>query len=275
VSLGSASPSTSRDKSDCHFGKAATEYDRNPGIKWAGCAAERQSDLSRPLRRSASQTSRAPPTCRGQGGTVTLQLYASIGGRFAGIYTLLILLRWLVIAVKTTAPLQANTHAPAAQPRQRAARAGYRRFWLSSALHAHTKASYKMDFHSETLRALNRPGRPGPRPARAHEAVRRVADLRCTRGFGHTLTESQSPKTPALVQAFGNRPRARNLARGWRSPGWWWPFSGLVVPVSYSRGARQCGMAPCQHGIICGAIALSTALFMASCCPRAHLAQTA
>ncbi len=39
------------------------------------------------------------------------------------------------------------------------ARAGNRRFRSLSALRAHTKAPYKMDFHRKTLRALNRPGR--------------------------------------------------------------------------------------------------------------------
>jgi hypothetical protein len=46
------------------------------------------------------------------------------------------------------------------------ARAGNRRFWRLSALRAHTKAPYKMDFHRKTLRALNRP-----------KAARTVADL--------------------------------------------------------------------------------------------------
>ena len=32
------------------------------------------------------------------------------------------------------------------------ARAGNRRFWLLSALRAHTKAPYKIDFHRKTLR---------------------------------------------------------------------------------------------------------------------------
>jgi hypothetical protein len=38
------------------------------------------------------------------------------------------------------------------------ARAGNRRFGPSSALRAHTKAPYKMDFNRKTLTALNRPG---------------------------------------------------------------------------------------------------------------------
>ena len=38
------------------------------------------------------------------------------------------------------------------------ARAGNRRFCCLSALRAHTKTPYKMDFHRETLMALNRPG---------------------------------------------------------------------------------------------------------------------
>ena len=37
------------------------------------------------------------------------------------------------------------------------ARAGNRRFWLLSALRAHTKAPYKIDFHRKTRTALNRP----------------------------------------------------------------------------------------------------------------------
>jgi hypothetical protein len=41
------------------------------------------------------------------------------------------------------------------------ARAGNRRFWLLSALRAHTKAPSKTDLHRETLRALKRPGGPG------------------------------------------------------------------------------------------------------------------
>jgi hypothetical protein len=41
------------------------------------------------------------------------------------------------------------------------ARAGNRRFWGLSALCAHTKAPYRTDLHRETLRALNRPRRPG------------------------------------------------------------------------------------------------------------------
>jgi hypothetical protein len=39
------------------------------------------------------------------------------------------------------------------------ARAANRRFWLLSALRAHTKAPYKIDLHWETLRALSRPWR--------------------------------------------------------------------------------------------------------------------
>jgi hypothetical protein len=39
------------------------------------------------------------------------------------------------------------------------ARAGNRRFRSLSALRAHTKAPYKIDFHRKTLWALNRPGR--------------------------------------------------------------------------------------------------------------------
>jgi hypothetical protein len=41
---------------------------------------------------------------------------------------------------------------------QRTARAGNRRFGPLSALRAHTKAPYKMDFNRKTLRALNGPG---------------------------------------------------------------------------------------------------------------------
>ena len=43
--------------------------------------------------------------------------------------------------------------------------AGNRRFWLLSALRAHTKAPYKTDFHRKMLRALNRPkaARTAPR----------------------------------------------------------------------------------------------------------------
>jgi hypothetical protein len=44
--------------------------------------------------------------------------------------------------------------------------AGNRRFRCLSALRAHTKAPYKMDFHRKTRRALNRP-----------EAARTVAAL--------------------------------------------------------------------------------------------------
>ena len=29
-----------RDKSDCHFKKTATEYDRKSGIKWLSCTAK-------------------------------------------------------------------------------------------------------------------------------------------------------------------------------------------------------------------------------------------
>jgi hypothetical protein len=29
-----------RDRSDCHFRKRATEYNRKPGIKWLSCAAK-------------------------------------------------------------------------------------------------------------------------------------------------------------------------------------------------------------------------------------------
>ena len=61
-----------------------------------------------------------------------------------------------------------SVRAPPAKPRGRrragesafsesTARAGNRRFWCLSALRAHTKAPYKMDFHRKTLRALNRP----------------------------------------------------------------------------------------------------------------------
>jgi hypothetical protein len=39
------------------------------------------------------------------------------------------------------------------------ARAGNRRFWLLSALRAHTKMPYKIDLLWETLRALKHPGR--------------------------------------------------------------------------------------------------------------------
>ena len=42
------------------------------------------------------------------------------------------------------------------------ARAGNRRFLCLSAPRAHTKAPYKTDLYRETLRALNRPGGPGP-----------------------------------------------------------------------------------------------------------------
>ena len=42
-------------------------------------------------------------------------------------------------------------------PAPHTARAGNRRFGRLSALHAHTKAPYRMDFHSKPLRALNRP----------------------------------------------------------------------------------------------------------------------
>ena len=35
--------------SDCHFRKTATEYDRNPGIKWLSCTVKWQSDIIRPL----------------------------------------------------------------------------------------------------------------------------------------------------------------------------------------------------------------------------------
>ena len=57
------------------------------------------------------------------------------------------------------------------------ARAGNRRFWQLSALRAHTKAPYKIDFHRKTLRALNR-----PKAARTvHVAVARPA-LRVAEG---------------------------------------------------------------------------------------------
>ena len=52
-------------------------------------------------------------------------------------------------------------------------RAGSRRFWLLSALRAHTKVPYKADLHRDTLRALNRPGRPGPWSARRPAGRRR------------------------------------------------------------------------------------------------------
>jgi hypothetical protein len=35
-----------RDKSDCHFKKTATEYDRETGIKWLSGTAKGQSDIT-------------------------------------------------------------------------------------------------------------------------------------------------------------------------------------------------------------------------------------
>jgi hypothetical protein len=74
------------------------------------------------------------------------------------------------------------------------ARAGNRRFWLLSALRAHTKPPYRTGLHRKTLRVLNRPGRAravrvrveecaepldhpaGRRGARARVTVRRRTD---------------------------------------------------------------------------------------------------
>jgi hypothetical protein len=49
------------------------------------------------------------------------------------------------------------------------ARAGNRRFWLLSSLHAHTQTAYKIDLSWETRRPLNRPerARTGYRSLRA------------------------------------------------------------------------------------------------------------
>ena len=37
---------TPRDKSDYHFRKTATEYDRKSGINWFSCTAKSQSDIT-------------------------------------------------------------------------------------------------------------------------------------------------------------------------------------------------------------------------------------
>jgi hypothetical protein len=64
------------------------------------------------------------------------------------------------------------------------ARAGNRLFWCLSALRAHTKAPYKINFHRETLRVLNRP--------KAARTGRRVAKKR--RAGGGEGVEGEAPE---------------------------------------------------------------------------------
>jgi hypothetical protein len=59
----------------------------------------------------------------------------------------------------------------------RAARAGNRRFWPLSGLHAHTKAPYKTDLHRKMRMALNRPGRARTVPHVALDLLEVVALL--------------------------------------------------------------------------------------------------
>ena len=66
------------------------------------------------------------------------------------------------------------------------ARAGNHRFWLLSALHAHTKVQYENCLLRKTLRPRNRPARAGPngwspgraRRSRGHPRPPRSADAR-------------------------------------------------------------------------------------------------
>ena len=64
------------------------------------------------------------------------------------------------------------------------ARAGNRRFRLLSALRAHTKVPYKIEFHRETLRALNRPkaAQTGARNPAVSQKTPAARSYRCKTG---------------------------------------------------------------------------------------------
>jgi hypothetical protein len=125
------------------------------------------------------------------------------------------------------------------------ARAGNRRFWLLSALRAHTKAPYKTDLHRKTLMALKRPraARTVEAPAALHEdlsptggaprVARTAPDLEVVGEVGGRRVRLEValalrrafitagalawPKRCQLAHAFG-----RGRGRGWAGWGWGW-----------------------------------------------------
>jgi hypothetical protein len=94
---------------------------------------------------------------------------------------------------------------------------GNRRFRCLSALRAHTKTPYKMDFYRKTLRALNRPkaARTG---AQAHDrAVQRAAPPRdCPAGRVHGAEPEIRKLTQNLLsQSCEFQVRAGNRRHAW------------------------------------------------------------
>jgi hypothetical protein len=65
----------------------------------------------------------------------------------------------IVPSMSRSTPSSPAPASPSDWPLSSSARAGNRRFWLLSALRAHTKAPYKTDLLGKTLRAFSRPGR--------------------------------------------------------------------------------------------------------------------
>jgi hypothetical protein len=85
------------------------------------------------------------------------------------------------------------------------ARVRKRRFWMLSALRAHTKALYKTGLLWETLRALRTLKRPG----RARTVERAVGDVGEARAAaGHRPVRLQLRRGPALVAVFAAGPGA-------------------------------------------------------------------
>ena len=76
------------------------------------------------------------------------------------------------------------------------ARAGNRRFGPLSAVRAHTKAPYKIDFHKKTLRALNRPWAARTDGQEAH-ARARLRDSGDHLGFGRIV--ASGIKVPIML----------------------------------------------------------------------------
>ena len=66
------------------------------------------------------------------------------------------------------------------------ARVENHRFWRLSALRAHTKSPYKMDFHRKMQRALNRPGTAWTVGSRCWPAARSSRQRRRRRGHPAT-----------------------------------------------------------------------------------------
>ena len=87
-----------------------------------------------------------------------------------------------------------------------AARAGNRRFWRLSALHAHTKPPYKMNSHRKTPRELNRPGRARTveRAGRVRAVARTVArPAPCAAAFSPLLSERDFEARPIFARRGG------------------------------------------------------------------------